>query len=93
MFNAKKTEDTGLQKIIDQHLEAMTIETDTVEYARKVDQLTKLYSLKEDKSKSKLSADTLAIVAGNLAGIVIIVAAEKSSVLTSVAKNFILKAR
>lgn len=94
MFNAKKHEDTGLQKVIDELLESMTdVDKASVEYAAKVDQLVKLYSLKEDKTKSRVSADTLAIVGGNLAGILTIVLAEKSSVITSVAKGFILKAR
>lgn len=92
MFNRNKNADTGLQTVIDAHIASMADVNDP-EYAVKVDQLTKLYSLKEDNSKSKLSADTLAIVAGNLAGILTIVLAEKSSVITSVGKNFILKAR
>lgn len=94
MFNAKKQEDTGLQTIIDLHIESMRDEDKgSVEYARKVDQLQKLYSLKEDTSKSKVSADTLAIVAGNLAGILLIVGAEKTGVVTSKALQFLLKTR
>jgi hypothetical protein len=92
MFNRNKHEDTGLQTVIDAHIASMTDANDP-EYPAKVDQLAKLYSLKEDTSKSKLSADTAAIVAGNLLGILTIVLAEKSSVITSVGKNFILKAR
>ena len=94
MFNANKREDFGLQKEIDALLEAMSsIDRGSVDYAKMVDQLVKLYSLKEDNSKTRISADTLAIVGGNLAGILTIVLAEKSSVITSVAKGFILKSR
>lgn len=94
MFNAKKREDLGLQKEIDALLEAMSsTDRGSVDYHKMVDQLVKLYSLKEDTSKGRVSADTLAIVGGNLAGILTIVLAEKSSVITSVAKGFILKSR
>lgn len=90
MIIKRKNDDQGLQNLIDQHVASMTNEQDSVEYARKVDQLTKLYSLKDNKSR--VSADTLAIVAGNLAGILLIVGHEKAHVVTSKALGFILKA-
>jgi len=62
------------------------------EYAAVVDQLQKLYSLK-DNSKSYVSPDTLAMVAGNLAGILLIVGHERAHVVTSKAINFLLKLR
>lgn len=92
----KKTshEDWALQKEIDALLLDMYNEDKgSKEYLTKVDQLVKLYSLKEDKSKNRVSADTLAIVAGNLAGILMIVGHEKAHVVTSKALGFILKAR
>lgn len=93
MFIAKKREDVGLQKEIDSLLDAMSsMPKDSVDYQKMVEQLVKLYSLKEDNSKSRLSKDTLAIVGGNLTGILIIVLVEQKSVITSVAKNFLLKA-
>lgn len=94
MFINRKEEDPGLTKVIDSHLASMSNEDPgSVEYARKVEQLVKLYSLKEANSKRKVSADTLAIVAGNLAGILMIVGHEKAHVVTSKALGFILKAR
>lgn len=95
MFINRKPEDAGLQKVIDLHLIAM-IDDDqgSVEYQRKVDQLVKLYELRERKNATKrVSPDTLAIVAGNLAGILMIVGHEKAHVVTSKALGFILKAR
>jgi len=62
------------------------------EYSAVVDQLQKLYSLK-DNSKSYVSPDTLAMVAGNLAGILLIVGHERAHVVTSKAINFLLKLR
>lgn len=95
MFIAKKSEDSGLQKVIDQLLESMTDEDPgSVDYTRKVDHLTKLYELKERKNATRrVSPDTMAIVAGNLAGILMIVGHEKAHVVTSKALSFILKAR
>lgn len=94
MFNAKKQEDHGLQTVIDELIDSMHDEDKgSVEYARKVDQLQKLYSLKEKPSEKRVSPDTLAIVAGNLAGILLIVGAEKTGVVTSKALQFLLKTR
>jgi len=53
--------------------------------------LERLYALKTDKSKRKVSPDTLATVLGNLLGIVIIVAYEQKHVMVSKAKDFILR--
>ncbi len=95
MFNRKiSNEDAGLQTVIDQHIASMVNEDPgSTEYKNKVDQLVKLYALKEDNSKRRVSADTLAIVFGNLAGIAIIVGHERAHVVTSKAIGFILKAR
>lgn len=95
MFNQKPIAgDQALQKEIDALLASMLDDDKgSKEYLTKVDQLVKLYSLKEDTSKKRVSPDTLAIVLGNIAGIFVIVAAEKQSVITSKALSFILKAR
>lgn len=94
MFITRKSEDLGLQKEIDSLLEVMsTTDKDSVDYAKMVDQLAKLYSLKEKSSDKRISPDTLAIVAGNLVGILMIVGHEKAHVVTSKALGFILKAR
>lgn len=71
--------------------------SDSPEYAKMVEQLTKLYALKEVDSKvdspRRVSADTLAIVGGNILGIVMIVGHERASVLTSKALTLLTKLR
>jgi len=94
MFNKKIEEDLALEAEIARLLEDMTTADRTSkEYLTMTDQLVKLYALKPKKPESRVSPDTLAIVAGNFAGILTIVLAEKSSVINSAARAFILKAR
>lgn len=61
------------------------------EYAKMVTQLAALYKLKELNNPKRVSPDTLAIVIGNLVGIMLIVGHERIHVLTSKATNFVLK--
>lgn len=94
MFYFKKpAEDAGLEKAIDQVLVEMSEETNTFteDYQIMVDQLVKLYALKEDNSKRRISPDTLATVVANVIGIVLIVGHERAHVVTSKALNFIRK--
>jgi hypothetical protein len=86
--------DENLNKEIDRVLTRMsTIDPTTTEYADLTASLSKLYEFKESTSKNKLSKDTMAIVAGNLLGIIMIVGHEKAHVVTSKAIGFVLKAR
>lgn len=85
-------EKSGLEKAIDEVFREMaTRSSDSDEYAKMVDQLSKLYSLKE--TPKRVSPDTLAIVVGNLAGIILIVGHERMNVVTSKALSFVLKLR
>lgn len=94
MFINRKNEDLGLQKEIDRVTQLMSEMSPALsEYDDLMATLSKLYALKETNSKSRVSKDTLAIVAGNLAGILMIVGHEKAHVVTSKALNFVLKAR
>lgn len=87
-------EDAKLLMAIDELLSKMlTINPLSDDYAKCIEQLTRLYALKEDNSKKRVSADTLAVVLGNLAGIVLIVGHERAHVVTSKAIGFVLKAR
>lgn len=87
-------ESSGLEKAIDTVFSEMSgHSTDSPEYAKMVEQLSKLYSLKEIDSPKRVSPDTLAIVAGNLLGIVLIVGHERAHVVTSKALTFLLKLR
>jgi hypothetical protein len=95
-MNTWKSKDEGsaLDEAINElFLEMAALSGDSEEYAKMADQLSKLYSLKEMDSKKRVSPDTLAIVIGNLLGIVMIVGHERMNVVTSKALNFILKLR
>ena len=95
MFRVKaQNEDNNLLKLIDDLvLDMQTMDRTSDEYDLCLKHLTKLYALKEDKSKRRVSADTMAVVLGNLAGIVLIVGHERAHVVTSKALNFVMKAR
>lgn len=98
MFTNKKAEKTALDLAIDELLDEMARYSGTSdEYNKLTDQLTTLYSIKETEhqihSKKNVSADTLAIVGGNLLGIVLIVGHERAHVVTSKALTLLTKLR
>jgi hypothetical protein len=85
-------EQTGLQNAIDEILREMqgfTAETD--EYAKMVSQLEKLYALKACEKPDRVSMDTMAIVLGNIIGVIIIVGYERTNVVTSRALNLLFR--
>lgn len=92
----KKTvkEKTGLEKAIDQLLSEMAnFSGDDDEYSKMADQLEKLYKLKDIDKPDRVDANTLALIAGNLAGIVLIVGYERANVVTSKALGFVRQLR
>lgn len=90
----RKTVDQDLEDAIAAAYATLTThEPHSDEYAAIADQLTKLYALKESNSKRRVSPDTLAMIAGNLAGILLIVGHERAHVVTSKALNFVMKMR
>lgn len=93
MFEVRKpVQDAGLKTAIDTvYSEMASSESYTEEYAKSVDQLIKLYSLKEPPRR--ISPDTLAIVLGNIFGIILIVGHERAHIVTSKALQFVLKSR
>lgn len=62
------------------------------EYTTTVDNLIKLNSMKPQPALMRVSPDTLAIVLGNLLGIMVVVGHERANVVTSKALNFVMKA-
>lgn len=66
-------------------------DADSPEFAKMVDQLSKLYELKPKPAKDRISTDTLITVGANLAGIVLILGFEKANVITSKALGFVSK--
>lgn len=95
MFTLKKTDatPTALQLTIDEVFERLSdFAPETKEYAAISDQLVKLMKLQEElSSKKRLSPDTLAVVAGNLVGIVAILGHERAHVITTKALGFVMK--
>lgn len=91
----KKRTNAELQKTIDRlHEEMIGEEGCSERYAAMVDQLGKLYKLRDEVNSSRsVTPDTLAIVIGNLAGIILIVGHEHAHVISSKALGFILRAR
>lgn len=71
------------------------LEPDTPEYDKVSNQLEKLYQIQANvkTGKDRLSKDTLAMVIGNLAGILLIVNYERLDVITTKAFSLILKAK
>lgn len=61
----------------------------TAKYAQMVDQLAKLYALKELEKPKRVSPDAVLAVAANLTGILLVLNYEHAHVLTSKAMSFI----
>lgn len=76
--------DTALQRLIDKvELEMDNTDVNSDEFQKLMTQLERLYDVKANKRHDSVSADTLALVLGNLAGILLIVAYEQKHVITS----------
>lgn len=94
MFTKKTSETTELEKTVEKVLiEMQKVGSDTDEFAKMSAQLERLYKLKEIESRKRVSPDTIALIAGNLAGIVLIISYERAHVITSKALGFVMKAR
>ena len=96
MFN-KKTD--VVVEHLDREINALLLEmypmnkkTDP-EYPAMVEQLTKLWALKENSTPQRVSADVKATIAANLVGILLIVRHENVNVITSKALGFVQKLR
>lgn len=94
MFKKSQNEPTGLDLAIDRLHQQLTHYTgNSKEYADTVDQLAKLYKIRNDHGPDRISKDTLAIIAGNLSGILVILAYERAHVVASKALGFVMKTR
>lgn len=79
---------------VDANLDQLAkLSKDSKEYSDIVDNLERLYRAKSLDKQSKVSWDTMAIIAGNLIGILMILSYEKADIITSKAIGFILKGR
>ena len=91
LFNRK-------QSYIDREIDKLTTLMNTVEptsneYATFVKYVERLNQLKTDNRHRRVSPDTMAIVLGNIAGILVIVAYEQKHVMVSKGLQFVIKAR
>jgi len=96
MFNLRKREEnpTVLDVAIETALEKLNhLTPGTKEYTVHLDQIGKLMLFKEKTTPKRVSPDTVAIVAGNLAGILMIVSYERVHIVTSKALGFVIKSR
>lgn len=89
----KFKERTHLEKEIDNLLIRMELCTDSKEYTAMAENLERLFKAKSYETQSRISPDTIAIIAGNLLGILLIMNYEKASVITTRAIGFVLKGR
>lgn len=94
MLARKPEQRTRLDDVIDELLNRMIEETDDADkYAKMVGQLDRLHKMREQYLPKRVSPDTLAIIAGNLIGIVLILGYERANVMTSKAIAFVLRLR
>lgn len=90
----KPPSDVKLEKAIERVLDHMTTETMTSDdYAKDVDHLVKLHTLKANQAKQRVSKDVLITVGANLAGIILILTHERVHVVTTKALSLVMKAR
>jgi hypothetical protein len=73
--------------------ELNTFETDTEEYSKAIEHLERLNRMKAEERRPRVNPDSWAIVAGNLLGILIIVAYEQKHVMVSKGLGFVIKPR
>lgn len=85
---------TALEATIDTlHVDMIAIPASSPEYAACVDQLAKLYAIKDPKSKTGVSPDVAVTTAANLVGIAMIIHHERANVIASKALGFVQKLR
>lgn len=90
MFNSQPEKQSKLDATIENvHDELTTLDVNSEAYSAGVDQLIKLYSIQNSQKPDRVSKDTLAIIAGNLAGIAMIAGYERTHIITTKAIAFI----
>lgn len=104
----KKDKRTNLERQIDKLLEELEqsgvveVKTDdegktkanlSAEYDIKLKVVERLVKLRAEKQNKHLTPDTIAVIAGNLLGILLILNYEKLGVVTSKALGFVIRGR
>lgn len=70
-----------------------TCDVGSEEYSNALSHLERLHSIKTENRKYRVTPDAMLIVAGNLLGILVIVAYEQKHVLGTKALSFVTKAK
>lgn len=70
-----------------------TFGPDSEEYPALIEHLDRLTKMKAEERRNRVSPDTMAIVAGNLLGILIIVAYEQKHVMVSKGLGFVINTK
>lgn len=84
----------ALDPVMDAILEDMKqFGPDSTEYPDLLSHLERVVALRASKDKKRVDPNTIWLVAGNLLGILTIVAYEQKHVMTSKGLNFILKSK
>jgi hypothetical protein len=68
-----------------------TYDLDTIEYRAAIEHLEQLMKMKTEERRNRVSADTIAIIAGNVMVALIIVGYERGHVMTSKTMSFVLR--
>lgn len=94
MVNIFQRKPSKLDETIDEVLQHMAgSEVDSEEHDKMMTKLERLIKLQGEEHRGGISPDTLAIVAGNLLGILTIVAYEQKHVMVSKALGLILRTK
>lgn len=83
-------------EILDKQIAAVSLEMDRIgvaheDYSKMLDHLKTLYEIKAKKRRDPVSRDTMALIGGNLLGIFVIVAYERTHVSASKGFNQLLR--
>jgi hypothetical protein len=90
----RREEATIYDEAIDKTLESLvTYGTEDAEFGDALSYLERLTKLKAERRRGKVSPDTIAMVVGNLAGILVVVAYEQKHVMTSKAMALLLRVK
>ena len=94
MNNRKGNKQANLEKEIDRVIDKLSLlEPQSLEYKNITENLDRLYKAKGNINDRKISPDTIAVIAGNLIGIALIIWHEEANSITSKALGFVIKGR
>ena len=92
MFTRKPKSKTTLDEAIDDAIATiLVLDPSTEEYAVASANLAVLTKIRNEEKPEKVSADTKALVAANLLGLVLIMTHERTAVIATKALQFVIK--